>query len=215
MSNEEPKFMKPGDDPILDRALNELRFDSGLYEAGDYDMFGRRRGLGRGRREENALGDSSANSPPVPAVVTPSTPPAAEQRAVRPLVAALAILSVIAPVAVYASVTHTPRGRESAPAATVMAAPPSALVAETANPPLPTKPSAEPAPSAPAVVAPRGAPKAPARGVGAVEEPRRDVPLPRPAVTVQPSSVPSSVVPPPLPHDPPKPPPEPTHKPVF
>jgi hypothetical protein len=41
----QPKFMKPGDDPELDRGLDRLRFDSDIYVPGEYDVFGRRRNL--------------------------------------------------------------------------------------------------------------------------------------------------------------------------
>jgi hypothetical protein len=40
-----PKFMKPGDSPELDQALDRLRFDSDIYAPGEYDVFGRRRNL--------------------------------------------------------------------------------------------------------------------------------------------------------------------------
>jgi hypothetical protein len=93
MSDDDPKFMKPGDDPQLDRALNELRFDSGLYEAGEYDMFGRRRATGN-KGPDGGAAEEGAPSPPAgeaaeapvekPAPRAPAPPPPRPARWRRP-----------------------------------------------------------------------------------------------------------------------------------
>src|ERR1700679_2498680 len=76
MSEDDPKFMKPGDDPELDQALNELRFDSGLYDAGDYDMFGRRRATGGKPEGAPAEGDLAPVPPAREAAEAPVAKPA-------------------------------------------------------------------------------------------------------------------------------------------
>src|SRR5580704_1684857 len=119
MSDEEkPKFIKPGDDPVLDGMLDELRFDSGLYHRGEYDIFGRRRGLDKAGEEGPGAGDGDAAPPAAAApVVAPATRGTARRR-VKAWVAVGAVAAAIAPVAIYAAVWKPPSGTE--PVATAM-----------------------------------------------------------------------------------------------
>jgi hypothetical protein len=160
MSEDDPKFMKPGDDPELDRALNELRFDSGLYKAGDYDMFGRRRATGRSEGEPTAEGDERATQG--------HQASAASRRwlRVKPWAAAGAVLAAIGPVVVYATLWGPPREQAKAPptertaeapngsARTPPMSAPAATGASTAASPTAPPASAEPAPAPPSSATP-------------------------------------------------------------
>src|ERR1700733_1164439 len=110
--DEEPKFIKPGDDPVLDHALDELRFDSGLYQRGEYDIFGRRRGLGRSAEEGQRPDEGDADGKAArPAAAAPVVVPAARKRArpkLKAWVAAGAVAAALAPVVIYATVWKPP-----------------------------------------------------------------------------------------------------------
>ena len=203
MSEEQdPKFMKPGDDPVLDRALNELRFDSGLYQRGEYDLFGRQRALGPGA--EGAAGAAEEK----PAAV----PGAAPSRAVgRKKIGAgvLAVMAALVPVVVFSMVwkpSEGPATKMTAGVGTTAAsvAPEAAAVPQVVMSVAPVA-SALPTASAAAtavspMVTPSSAPlrqhpmpKRPRSG----DDPYGDAAPPSPAMTVQPQATAAPIAPPP------------------
>jgi hypothetical protein len=168
MSDDPPKFMKPGDDPVLDRALEELRFDSGLYKPGEYDLFGRRRALGQ---KHDPKTPPPAEEPPAP-VATPAATPAPAVAVAKPQrlklwVAAAAVLAALVPVLVYALVWKPPVATAPAanpsvtpaPAESTAAPAPPRATASAATPQ--TAPDAGGAPEAPATSNPMVVPPAP------------------------------------------------------
>jgi hypothetical protein len=87
---EPPKFMKPGDNPELDQALNRLRFDSDIYEPGSYDVFGQRRNM-------KGLRPSQRDVPPWGTPPPQSTEPTAQPESAEPTVAPEGAEPTVAP----------------------------------------------------------------------------------------------------------------------
>jgi hypothetical protein len=154
---QDPKFMKPGDDPVLDHALNELRFDSGLYQPGEYDMFGRRRAMGPGAKAPSGAAEGPESKPAAAPVVTQAPPEGRKKM----WAGVLAVVAAVGPVIVYATVwkpREAPAARaiasvgvEASAAPVVTSAAPMAIGTATAAP---TASSAAPAPSVNASAAP-------------------------------------------------------------
>ncbi len=172
---EPPQFMKPGDSPELDRKLNQLRFDSDIYEPGEYDVFGQRRNLkalrpslrvlppwgaappegtdasGQPEGSEPTALPEAADQAIAPEHAEPAAPPVASaapdpKALARPQRARLALVVLAGCAALVAFVWLRPRVEQGPPPQSSGAVPPSAASpAPTASVMPRATPSAEPA----------------------------------------------------------------------